>query len=136
MQLWEVVMENKVEEAKQRTKKALAELGASTTDLDLSYITSELLDFYEKNAKEKSGSPAKSSVGWPPNLPYTPRFCGHHLVHVNQNIWNYQNNNPTTNDDTENQKCSGSYAYRVGLNQLNQFPCPNNNPPGGFVGTT
>ena len=73
-------MEAKVEEAKQRTRKALADLGVNTTNLDLSYITAELIEFYEKNSKEKSGLPAKSSATWPPGLAYTPRFCGHHLV--------------------------------------------------------
>jgi hypothetical protein len=125
----------KVEEAKQRTRKALADLGVNTTNLDLSYITTELLEFYETNARKKSGSPLNSSVTWPPNLPYTPRYCGHHLVRKEKNIWNYKNNNSTTSDDTEDQKCSGSHAYEVTLNQLNQWGCPNDNPPGGFYGT-
>jgi hypothetical protein len=126
-----------VEEARKKTEQALKQMGVDTTSIDLSYITDDLVDASQEARDKREDAQAQAGPGTldsEPNVPYNPIYYGNHLLHEQANVWTYTNSNPSDGIDHRPHKCGSGYRWRVTINQMNQWGCPNNNPPGGFFG--
>lgn len=117
-----------LEEVRQRTRATLIAMGVQESDLDLSYITEDLL---AEPAQEKESADAQSE----PATEAMPNYFGNRLVHESGPVWTYTNSNPSTGSDLPGHKCGSGYRWRASFSSYNTgsgWGCPGNNPPGGF----
>ena len=115
-----------VEQVKEATKKKLIELGVKKSEIDLSYITEELVRTSLSAKKKESIVSALTGM---------PNYYGNNLTHVNGNVWAWTNSNPSTTSDLPAHKCGLGYRWQASFSAYNTgagWGCPNNNPAGGF----
>jgi hypothetical protein len=110
--------EQDVIKAKALTTEAFKQLGI--IDLDLSYITPELLELYE-GAKEKDpnkcdikdiefGKKLEEELDLSQDYPC---FIGHSPVAQANAYWVYQNNNSSDGCDNESHLCGSGYSWKA-----------------------
>lgn len=114
------------------TRAELVKLGLPEASIDLSYLTQELLDEYNR-APRKSHEivPVRSDA---PGVRNPPCFYGNNRAHLGGNEWAFTNANSSDRCDQPAQKCGSGYRWRAPMNTLRHDPCPGDSPPGGLVG--
>jgi hypothetical protein len=116
-----------LEKVIEETRKALTENalpGEKNDDLDLSYITQELLDHYRENAKEKNVNACDDAQ----NKPNVACFWGNNWVIIGpNNRWSYQNNNADDGCDpvTESCLCGSGHSWKVTAYNVTGRYCSN-----------
>lgn len=110
--------EEDVVKAKARTTEALKEIGLN--DLDLSYITTELLELYEKATEKEPSKCEMRDIDFGKKLeseegltePY-PCFIGHTPVFLGNTEWAWQNNNSSDGCDLAAHLCGSGYSWKA-----------------------
>lgn len=118
-----------VGQIREATKKKVMELGIKEDEIDLSYITEELVA-KSANARRKDALP-KSSAGFTGQ----PNYYGNQLAHVSGSVWSWTNGNSSSGSDLPAHKCGSGYRWQANFSAYNTgagWACPENNPPGGF----
>lgn len=118
-----------LERVKEETQKGIKNLlgnSALEEEIDVSYITAELLNAYRSDAKEKDSSQCNTQS----ITQNVACFWGNNWVHVSENKWNYTNNHSGTGCDpvTESCLCGSGYRWSVAVNQMSKRVCPNGAP--------
>lgn len=120
-----------VEEAKRFTRDDLLSQGAQEQDIDLSYITDDLLKGYE-NAPSKKDEGDRDAFDGSTIVP--AYFFGNNRVSMGNGNHAYTNSNASDGYDSPGHKCGSGYRWQVFLSSYRDNPCPGNNPSGGFEG--
>lgn len=118
-------MSQDVEKTKARTEKKLRSFGLDG-EIDLDYITAELLDYYRDTKSKRD-----KGIAVFPNI---STYYGNSLVHDTGSYWYYLNGNASDGSDDPSYKCLTTYRWRARLSRYSYNPCRNNTPPGGFDG--
>lgn len=96
---------------------------ADTADIDVSYITQDLLDRYRSSAQEKDAALC-TREGTKENAAC---FWGNHWAHIAANQWAYTNTNASRGCDpvTESCLCGSGYTWKAQVSRLLTRTCPN-----------
>ncbi|UTW00790.1 hypothetical protein KDW99_06605 [Marinomonas rhizomae] len=121
------ITDKDVEQAKEDTKQALVEYGfaESSGEVDVSYITKELLTLYE-SAEDKDGDCKGVCKDMGEELEKEggslannyPCYIGHTPVHKGGNKWQYQNNNTSNGCDRKEHLCGSGKVWSAKCNKI------------------
>lgn len=86
-------------------------------ELDLSYITQELIDLYDKEAKNKDSESSDTK-----NVATRPWYWGNNWVHRPElGKWQYRNSNYNSGIDENIHLCGTQYIWRVEFKNFKRF---------------
>jgi len=115
-----------LEEVIENTRNDLTELGLAgdlqKEELDLSYITQELIDDYWNNAKEKEVTTEDLAA-----LQNVACYWGNNWVHLSANKWAYTNNYSGTGCDpvSTSTLCGSGQRWKATVNKISGRYCAN-----------
>ena len=91
-------------------------------DIDVSYITQELLDAYRTDATDKDDPTCAPGV-----VQNVACYWGNNWVHVSANKWSYTNNHTGTGCDpvTEACLCGSGKRWNTTVSKMQARTCPN-----------
>tara|TARA_R110000868_G_scaffold268842_12_gene528082 strand:- start:487 stop:891 length:405 start_codon:yes stop_codon:yes gene_type:complete len=122
-------MQQDVERVRAETLAGMKELFGKymPDDLDLSYITAELIETYEKQSKDKDPKAMKESEeGFPEEdgKVNVKNWCfyGHHLTKKGA-WWHWQNGNPNNGCDAPRHTCRPGHFWRFQITQSAPIKC-------------
>lgn len=122
-ELWS--LERVREETKNGIRRLLTKDDASalTEDIDVSYITQELLDAYRRDVTDKD----RSNCGESGVTQNVACYWGNNWAHISANKWAYTNNHTGTGCDpiTESCLCGSGKRWNATVSQMSKRTCPN-----------
>lgn len=118
-----------VEKVREETRKALNELLLPgdkfvADEMDLSYITEDLIDSYWGSAEDKDKACAGDGTEKTTNVAC---FWGNNWALISANTWAYTNNNTAAGCDpvTEGCLCGSGKRWRVAISSISSRYCAN-----------
>ena len=132
-------MSSQIEEVVRETEEALKSMLPKDQwdEIDLSYITQELIAEGEQKSVEKTQEEVKKHMEGFPHEPANSAvlaycFMGHHLYRTRDGYWHWQNGNPDDGCDTLRFACDTGYYWKYKLRTAVRINCPRQ--AGGFAG--
>ncbi|MBY5532828.1 hypothetical protein HFO42_07555 [Rhizobium leguminosarum] len=122
-----------VNDAKKRTKEALELYGIDTTNVDLSYITKELLEEYQGLHVIPHRADQADPTWNPDYYGNSPVFWGDFIEDGMDGVWRFHNGTKDLLHKPQH-KCGESTVWEAILRHFRFSPCPNDKPKGGFEG--
>jgi len=113
-----------LEEIIESTRQEFIKCGIKAKDageLDLSYITQELIDTYDREAKDKNLEASECEQA----DKSIPCYWGNHWVYREDfGKWQYKNGNPENECDRKTDLCSTQYKWNVKISGFaNEYDC-------------
>ena len=118
-----------LERVKEETKKGLIELSPPgekllQEEIDTSYITQELIDYYWNDAEDKDEECVRNEVSAKANVAC---YWGNNWTHISAKKWAYTNNHSGNGCDPVSSSvlCGSGHRWRVSVSTMTGRHCSN-----------